>query len=238
MSTMRDAPSAVFITTRPGWSGRTSPMMAASSAVAVAAASCPGPRRRPRGAPGPPACPRWPRRADRSPASRRPRAPPSRTGTFSSSILMPTFDCAAISFSVVARPPRVGSRMAWIRVLASIISATRPFSGAQSLSSCVEKPRPSRWLSTAMPWSPIVPLRMTLSPGRAFAPEMSVPSGSGADARRVDEQPVGAAPVHHLGVPGDDPDPGLARRPPCIETSTRSRSSSGRPSSMMKARLR
>ncbi len=73
-------------------------------------------------------------------------------------------------FKVVASPPRVGSRKQWISGLTANISAARLPSGTRSLSSCVEELNRPRWLSTAMPWSPIVPLRITLSSGLALPP--------------------------------------------------------------------
>ena len=57
------------------------------------------------------------------------------------------------------------------------MSATIPERGAQSLSSSVEKCSPSRLLMMAIPWSPIDPDRITLSPGAMFAPEIFTPDG-------------------------------------------------------------
>jgi hypothetical protein len=52
-------------------------------------------------------------------------------------------------------------------------------SGAQSLSITVSNSSPSRTLITAMPWSPIVPLTITRSPGRARSgPMRATPDGT------------------------------------------------------------
>ena len=102
----------------------------------------------------------------------------SRTGIASSSITILTCDCVASSLSVLANPPLVGSRRARIFESAAIITATIRLSGAQSLASRVEKLSPSRLLITAIPWSPIGPDRRTASPGCAFLPERSIPSGT------------------------------------------------------------
>ena len=87
------------------------------------------------------------------------------TGTASSSTVMSVFDCAASSFKVEARPPRVGSR----KQRAS--GARRQHLGyevverrAASLSRSAEKLKPSRQLMMVMPWSPSVPVTSTLSP--------------------------------------------------------------------------
>ena len=71
------------------------------------------------------------------------RAPRRARGSASSSISMPTPRATAISFRVVARPPRVGSRRQRMRrARRSSMAATRPLSGAQSLSSGAVEAQP------------------------------------------------------------------------------------------------
>ena len=80
-----------------------------------------------------PPCLRWPRTRDRGRATRTRIALRAAPGMRLSSIAMPTLEDCAISFSVEARPPRVGSRMAWTCApAASSTSAIMPFSAAQS----------------------------------------------------------------------------------------------------------
>ena len=81
----------------------------------------------------------------------------------------------AISLSVAARPPRVGSRSTWTCGAAERTASTISFNGAQSLSTVVPKLMPSRKERMAVPWSPMVPEMSTASPGRAARPEI-VPS--------------------------------------------------------------
>ena len=61
----------------------------------------------------------------------------------------------------------------------------------------------------AMPWSPIVPLTSTASPGRALAGPISTPGRDDADAGCVDVDPIAVAFLHHLGVTGGDLHPGF-----------------------------
>ena len=115
-----------------------------------------------------PPCLRWPRTPGRGRAARRPIAPRAAPGRWLSSIAMPTSEECAISFNVEARPPRVGSRMAWTAApAASRTSAIMPFSAAQSDRIWLSNSRPSRTLMMAMPWSPMVPETMIASPGFA-----------------------------------------------------------------------
>ncbi len=100
------------------------------------------------------------------------------TGTLSSWMTMPARDFSAKSLRVVARPPRVGSRRQRIFREAASMSAASPWRGAQSEGTGKSNLSPSRRLKTAMPWSPIVPLTITLSPGQALAAEMLTPSGT------------------------------------------------------------
>ena len=52
------------------------------------------------------------------------------------------------------------------------------------------------------------PTRARRSPGRTSSGPSRRPGGHDAHARGGDVQAVGGAPVHHLGVAGDDGDPG------------------------------
>ena len=69
----------------------------------------------------------------------------------SSSTVMSVFDWAASSFSVEARPPRVGSRKQRVFGAAANTSAMRWLSGAASLSRSAEKLKLSRQLMMVMP---------------------------------------------------------------------------------------
>ena len=89
------------------------------------------------------------------------------TGILSASSHMLICDLAAISFSAMARPPRVGSFMQWTSP-ALWAAAVTSCMGATSEVSSVWKARPSRFDMRAMPWSPTVPVTITLSPGRAW----------------------------------------------------------------------
>ena len=91
---------------------------------------------------------------------------------------MPTPAAEAISFSEVATPPRVGSRSTWISLVTSSMAATSPLRGWQSLSISVPNCSPSRTLITATPWTPMSPLTITTSPGRARSGRMSTLAGT------------------------------------------------------------
>ena len=60
-----------------------------------------------------------------------------------------------------------------VAVPCSVLSATMPLRAAESLSMVVSNSSPSRTLMIAMPWSPMVPLTMTTSPGRTSAPAVT-----------------------------------------------------------------
>ena len=196
----------------PGCAATARPMMAASRPSGVprmaasTASAIPAPRT-------PPACLRWRRTAGRARASRRRRAPSSRTGMRAASTSTPTPEASAISHS-----DRAPGRRGWgragrgFRPAASMASTSR-FSGAVSDRMAPSNSSPSRFDMTAMPWSPIVPLTRIASPGRALDAEMFTPGRHHADARRGDEQLVGGAAVHHLGIAGDDDDARRARPP-------------------------
>ena len=51
-----------------------------------------------------------------------------------------------------------------------------------------------------MPWSAMVPLRMTLSPGSCIGPGDVDIFADDADARRVDEDLIRRSPWHNLGI--------------------------------------
>ena len=126
------------------------------------------------------ACLRWRRRADRGRGTRRPPRPGARPALAASSIVMPTPDWRAISLSVVASPPRVGSRRQ--RMPGNRVDHRRdePVQrrGVGDDRRC-SNARFSRCDMIAMPWSPIVPRdARSRSPGRARSPEMR-------DARRA-----------------------------------------------------
>ena len=86
------------------------------------------------------------------------------TGMACSSSSMPKGCPSANSFSVVARPPRVGSRRMRMLPQCESIASVRRFSAAQSdrISPCI---MPLRASITAVPWSPTAPETRTASPG-------------------------------------------------------------------------
>ncbi len=102
----------------------------------------------------------------------------SGTGSARSSSSTASPDARAISLSAVATPPRVGSRSTCRSRVTSSIAATRPFSGWQSDSTAAPNSRPSRTLMIATPCTPISPLMMTTSPGRARSGRRWTPSGT------------------------------------------------------------
>ena len=87
---------------------------------------------------------------------------------------------------------------------ASRISATSPFSAAESLSSVVSNSSPSRTDMIAMPWLAIGPLIRTTSPGRAALGRNLDARRDHADAGRIDEDAVSFAALDHFRVAGDD----------------------------------
>ena len=127
---------------------------------------------------------------------------------------MPTLARLAISLSVVAAPPRVGSRRQWMKSgpladgVASM-AATRPFSEAQSLSIAPSNSRPSRCDMMAMPWSPMVAAEEDGVAGSGAVGGDVDAVGDDADAGGVDEDLVALAAVDDLGVAGDELDAGF-----------------------------
>src|SRR5664279_2029465 len=97
-------------------------------------------------------------------------------GRSRSTRVTPTPEAFAISLSVAATPPRVGSRNTWMSAPVAIMACTRPDSGAQSVSTVVPNSRPSRQLMIATPCRPIGPLMITTSPTAARVGRMSTPS--------------------------------------------------------------
>ena len=146
---------------------------------------------------------------------------------------MPTPDWRAISLSVVASPPRVGSRRAWMSGTASTMRATRSCRAAVSDWMLVSKPRLSRLDMMATPWSPSVPETRMASPGRARSPEMFTPAGTTPTPVVVMKTPsplpcstTFVSPVT-MGTPA-------SRAAWAIDSTMRFRSASGKPSSRMK----
>ena len=89
-------------------------------------------------------------------------------------------------------------------------------SGAVSERMSLSIARSPRASMTAIPWSAMVPDTRTTSPGRTLAGVERPPGRDLTHPRGRDEQPVGRAAAHHLGVTGDDVHPrARARRRPC-----------------------
>ena len=154
-----------------------------------------------------------------------------------SSSSMPTWLWLAISFSAVARPPRVGSRSTRICGQTASMAATSPPSGAQSLARLVVSPNCSRSSRIVAPWSPSVPLTITTSPGLALVPQMSTPGGI-SPIPAVLMNSLSAAPwLTTLVSPVTTSTP-ASRAASAIDRTTVSNSDSGSPSSMMKPQLR
>ena len=159
------------------------------------------------------------------------------TGTASSSTVMSAFDCAASSFSVEAKPPRVGSRKQRVCGAATSTSAIRWFSGAASLCRSAEKFNPSRQLIMVMPWSPSVPVTNTLSPGRHCAPPSSMPAGNAPTPLVLMNTPSPWPRFTTFVSPVTSATP-ASRATSAIEAQMRRRSSMGKPSSKMNPQLR
>ena len=87
-------------------------------------------------------------------------------------------DASASSFSAVASPPRVGSRIQRRASPSSSSAAASSCTGAVSLSMSASSWRSPRAIITAMPWSPSVPETRTRSPGRTRSGPRSTPSGT------------------------------------------------------------
>ncbi len=131
-----------------------------------------------------------------------------------SSIWILTFDCAAISFSELETPPRVGSRRQRMAVSAgdaASMAATRLCSAAESLTISVSNSSPSRLAKNrdaviadgSAQDHPVA--RAGLAGGQTHAVRHD------ADAGGVDEQAVALAALDNLGVAGDDGDAGRGR---------------------------
>ena len=146
---------------------------------------------------------------------------------------MPAPDWLAISLSVVARPPRVGSRNARIPGTAVTIAATRPCKAAVSDRKSVPKASDSRSDITAMPWSPMVPETMMRSPGRARSPEICRPCATTPTPVVVMKTPSPLPASTTLVSPVTMGTP-ASRAASAIESTMRFRSASGKPSSRMK----
>gem|GEM_PF-6152435 len=93
---------------------------------------------------------------------------PSEIGIVVSSNTTPTFDFSANSFTVFARPPRVGSFAVTTPPAASTLPIN-PFKGAISDFTRVSNPYPSRNESSAIPCSPNNPEAINTSPRFRFA---------------------------------------------------------------------
>ena len=91
------------------------------------------------------------------------------------------------SFSTVARPPRVASRMARTWGQTATMASTRPLRGWQSLCRSVSRANSSRATIIVAPWLPIGPLTSTTSPGCRWAAAGVIPPPHDADASGVDE---------------------------------------------------
>src|SRR5579883_2314341 len=166
MSTTRLVPSSVRRVTSPGWAAQTVPIMRASLPSGwdfMTESTLPA-------ASGGTIATSLPSLAtysgSRPNISQAPRTS-SRTGISRSTSSTPTFELAAISLRELDKPPRVGSRIQRSPAQTFSISATSPCRAALSLAIADSNSNPSRWARMAMPWSPIVPLSRTRSPGRA-----------------------------------------------------------------------
>ena len=213
-STMRLPPSRLRSSTMPGCSAVTRPMTAGLRRGRMAAHDFQQRLGR-RGRHDRRSCaPRWPRRADRAPATRRPRPPARVTGMAASSSSMPTPASRAISFSAAARPPRVRSR----RQCKSPPARQHGFHqagqrGAIALQGRLEaQPLADRHDGHAVP-AQVAAEEHDVAGGHAPGRDVDARRHQ-ADARRVDENAVPLAAIHHLGVAGDDLHAGLRGPPP------------------------
>ena len=197
-----------------------------AGAERVRRAARPAPRRPRSPSTTPPAGPRRPRTAGRCRGSRRRRSPRAAPGPRPRRATTATPAAVAISLRTVATPPRVASRMAaHAAATASSSAATRPCSGAVSDATSASMSSSPRASMMVMPWSPIGPETMHRVAGpRARRPRELDARSIDADAGGVDVAAVGLAPLHHLGVAGDDLHAGRrGRRAP-----SRRRSAAGR----------
>ena len=129
-----------------------------------------------------------------------------RTGTASSSIAMPTPEARAISLSAVATPPRVGSLSTRMPGAARAARAPARAAARCRSRSSASSSRSSRASSIAMPCSPSGPRRAPRRRAGRARPRARTPARHARRARRGDEDAVGLAALHHLGVAGDDRD--------------------------------
>jgi hypothetical protein len=153
--------------------------------------------------------------------------------------IIPTPDCCAISLSVVARPPRVGSRST--RTAPSGTAASRrctsSWSGALSETMAVPNSIDARCDNTATPCSPMLPDSSTTSPARAFAPPISRARGATPTPVVVMKTPSPLPRSTTFVSPVTTGTP-QRREAPAIECTTLRSVASGKPSSRMKAALR
>lgn len=98
-------------------------------------------------------------------------------------------------------------------------------SGAASVSTVVWKAMPSRCETIAMPWSPIVPLTSTLSPGRQLRPLSSMPAGTRPTPAVLMKTPSACPRSTTLVSPVTMETPASAAVSAMVRTISRSRSS-------------
>ena len=152
--------------------------------------------------------------------------------------MIPTPDARASSFSTVATPPRVASRI--VRSSSPAASSSASATGhSERVSDSISASRPSspRASMIAVPCSPIVRETSTRSPGSSAAGESRARESTQPDPGRGHVHAVGVPALDHLRVAGDDLDPGgraRSRRSPRPRPAARSAS---RPSSSTSARL-
>ena len=125
-----------------------------------------------------------------------------RSGSASSSSETATSAACASSFSAVARPPRVGSRIQRTAPPSESSASASSCTGAVSLSRSTSSSSSPRATITAIPWSPSVPETSTRSPGpHALGAELD-PGRDEADPGRRHVEPVGLPALDHLRVAG------------------------------------
>src|SRR5574342_1413925 len=156
-------------------------------------------------------------------------------GTAASSSTMPTPAFDAISWSVEARPPRVGSFMATTSAPpARSASRTSPLSGATS-----ERRSPSsrsawRRVMMAKPWAPTGPVTMSRSPGRSPA---SLTTRSARATPAVLRTMPSSSPLPITLVSPATTGAPASRLAARIESRMRRRSGRGNPSSITTAQV-
>ena len=180
-------------------------------------------------------CPRWRRRADRCRATRRRHSPSARTGSRSSSSSTPRPQAWASSLHTVPTPPRVASRIHRVDGAAAISNSTnglteRGVGGDVGLDGQVAAREHDRHAVIAHR-----PRQQHLVPGAHRRGRQRAARGDDTGPGGGDEQPVGRALGHHLGVAGDDLHDRRPRRPrPCRRRSPSTRRSA-KPSSSTNA---